>query len=860
MRNLTYVFCAAVLLSACGGDEDPAGSAGDQPPPVQTLAGDSGKADGRVFEVLDYFTDTLGLDLVDFLEIEADLASDALNAALDVVEFADVEVDPTRLYGVDAVPDERDGVFIVQDIAGLHSDLLRRFGEQDFVAQLNGMRRAALERGDHKYFGESRFRVQLGGGKSFNTGAAGWSVGVGFDAGRDVTATVVAGYDAEIDDILRAPLGSISDIRHWVLPRNVDDLESLTVGESVGLRGQGRVGLNAGASVPVFAFADGGVVTVSARFALGARAQLVGELDIQIMRGEGDDLFVDVGVGNAKVQGAHAALEPSYGLAPIPALYEFQILGREFELGDVADKVAKNVFRKALRYTGLDRSGVRGEVEISQDRVTVNRFRFDLAQRGAELDKAIILAAGGDVRMAQTLADRSDSGVQSLVSLEREFNARRTYVGAQLAGMRWFTEEAERQGTVFVETPDGVREFVIDEISRDTGRWFDESGWDRQVVVAQRWQDGQFVGATSNLRLIMRESDRWARRDAVLDHLDAMLLPAVGFEGLYEQLGPQADQLIGLLSDVCDCSEFDDDNTCVGLDDDCVADAIEDGTVPAWRTATRQAADDALLKVSDAGLAGEFDPASKLAADLMNVKLAMSDVIDGEAGRTVSYSKGLLLLDARITQAGLDAIFRDTDSTQFQNRMTELLRLIVHDRFRKDYGRAKDNALDKVDAESDRLEDLTKIFDESRDEYGSIADAAAIRIAGAPIGEGARVLVTEEGDANEDELTIRTIAHEKGAMSARFVDALLDRANDRSFLEGFLEVLTLGLADPVGFRDTHLVAYTLLSLSPQSERELLVNLEFDDDDAPEPVRAYLRGANADLIEAGEFDLDTLLGR
>jgi len=41
---------------------------------------------------------------------------------------------------------------------------------------------------------------------------------------------------------------------------------------------------------------------------------------------------------------------------------------------------------------------------------------------------------------------------------------------------------------------------------------------------------------------------------------------------------------------------------------------------------------------------------------------------------------------------------------------------------------------------------------------------------------------------------------------------------------------------------------------------MLISLEFEDDDAPEAVRAYMRGAEADLIEAGEFDLDTLLGR
>ncbi len=71
------------------------------------------------------------------------------------------------------------------------------------------------------------------------------------------------------------------------------------------------------------------------------------------------------------------------------------------------------------------------------------------------------------------------------------------------------------------------------------------------------------------------------------------------------------------------------------------------------------------------------------------------------------------------------------------------------------------------------------------------------------------------------------------------------------------ELFTLGLANPLGFESHHLVAYTLLSLAEPGEREVLVDLDFEEDGFAD-VSAYLRGRDADFIGAGDFDLDALL--
>ena len=69
--------------------------------------------------------------------------------------------------------------------------------------------------------------------------------------------------------------------------------------------------------------------------------------------------------------------------------------------------------------------------------------------------------------------------------------------------------------------------------------------------------------------------------------------------------------------------------------------------------------------------------------------------------------------------------------------------------------------------------------------------------------------------------------------------------------------LSLGLADPLGFESHHLVAYTLLTFMEPSERELLTEMDFQEEHF-EDLRAYSRGADADLIRAGQYDLELLL--
>ena len=65
----------------------------------------------------------------------------------------------------------------------------------------------------------------------------------------------------------------------------------------------------------------------------------------------------------------------------------------------------------------------------------------------------------------------------------------------------------------------------------------------------------------------------------------------------------------------------------------------------------------------------------------------------------------------------------------------------------------------------------------------------------------------------------------------------------------------------LGTTEHQILTYTLLRLSHPWETEFLVNMRFGDAPfIPIPnVSLYGRGQNAKLIDAGRFDLQTLLG-
>ena len=258
-------------------------------------------------------------------------------------------------------------------------------------------------------------------------------------------------------------------------------------------------------------------------------------------------------------------------------------------------------------------------------------------------------------------------------------------------------------------------------------------------------------------------------------------------------------------------------------------------------------------------LDGAYDPASAGAEDiaraLMRLKLDLSAFLEAGTFSDVA-GKTAMLTDVRVSMEGLDHVFRTTDGMAFEARVRELLTLFLCRRF-KDADVTRRKLEGDLDDEAERIAGVRAIYEAGRAEYLALDDAAGVRLAGRPVGNGAFVLSAVGAESTE--ATIRSLAERKGALATRVLDDIIDRSEQLDLLEKLFKVVTLGLGDLRGFEPHHLAAYTVLSLVPPQHREVLATLEFEEE-AFDDVRLYAKGEGADLIEAGEFDLDRLLGR
>ena len=77
------------------------------------------------------------------------------------------------------------------------------------------------------------------------------------------------------------------------------------------------------------------------------------------------------------------------------------------------------------------------------------------------------------------------------------------------------------------------------------------------MLTSQSWQNGEYVGAKSNLRLTVTESDKFTERDQILDHVDAALLGVMDFDTAYVQLTRDFEELheVDMYCDECNSNE-----------------------------------------------------------------------------------------------------------------------------------------------------------------------------------------------------------------------------------------------------------------------------------------------------------------
>lgn len=828
------------LVAACAAEEEPA------LPQASSVSGGTGKADGVVYEVKDFFRHNKWLPIDDLLGRVAELATDQVNDLLANLPYAEIKLSETRLYSLEGGSMD---MVETDSLAKLVTGLTGRFGAGDFAAQVNELRQGHLAHSEDEVYAEAEFRVSVGQELSFTIDPHDVDVRFGFLPNQTLTSRTVTTHDKAWQALVEAPLVSAKEARGFILPRDVEDIRGMKPGESVTLVGQGVLGFNVGANIPIYTFEPTSTLFVSTRLALGAKVLLKGRLDCQLVRGEGDVAWLEVGMGEWSIQEIHVALRDGYGLTAIPAMLSFEVLGQDVVLGEIAEDVVNRYLRKQdwLRF------GVHFDAEHHESRVTIQRYAFDLSQGQGEVADALTQGFAGDLRLAQTLADREYGAVTELVSFTRDIETWRTSFGAFASSMRFFTETLETTGVVTIEQGDQAQTILLDQLQESAGKFWTKWSHKRLLLRSETWAGGTLLDAAANLRLSVVESDKFTARDQVLDHVDSVLLSVVDFDTLYYLVNLEYEKLQHEVDKHCE--ECDDDSWhCENEYEECVDALISPEEVEEWKALLGDVRNTVLEGVFGDHYDPEFTGPGLLAGQLLDLKLALSAVQELPAAFSDTTGRTALLSDLRISMGGLDQLFREVTPQQFEARLAEVMMLIISKRSKASDDKYE-KAVSKVENNLDKLREMRNLYAAARDAYLEVDEVTRVTVDGGAIGNRAMVIVPANDEPGA--YTLRTLSDRKGLLAAALVDDLIDRADKLGVLGWLAELFTLGLADPLGFESHHLVAYTLLSLAHPGEREVLVDMDFEEDGFAD-VSAYLRGRDAEFIGAGDFDLDALL--
>jgi hypothetical protein len=845
MRSLRTIFallvCLPAILAACGEE-----TAKDQQ--VGTLSGGTGKADGIAYEIKDFFRHNRYLPIDDLMGQLAELATDELNDQLSIIPFADIRISDAQVYSVDG---ESLDFVETRSLAQLTTDLLSRFGANSFSAKLNDIRTRHLQFTDDSVYAEAQFKVDLGHDFHFSVSPGDVDVRFGFLPNQQLVSRTVSAHKGSLPALVQAPLESVKQARGFILPTKLDDVLSMKPGEAVTLEGTGVIGFNVGANIPIFSFDPVSVFFVTTRVSIGGRVLLNGRIDCQVIRGEQDDAWLEVGISDWTIKGLNVGLANGYGLMGLPDLAAVDVFGKEYVLGEIAEDLLNNYMRKK----GWFSVGVSYSSESQKQRMTVERFRFRLNRGEGEVGEALVQGLGGDLRLAQTLADREYGAVEQVISFTRDIDTHRSRFGAHVSSMKFFSENMETTGAVTIVNGDSMQKLLLEEIQHSEGKFFTDWKYRRVLARSEEWVDGVPVSADTNLRLAVSEADKFTARDQVLDHVDAALLSVFDFETLYYTLTEEYERLQHEVDKYCTECDDRDDWSCENEYDKCVDDLIKPEEVEDWKGGLWDLNLAVLPTVDDTPYHDNFVQASELASQLLDLKLALCSVKEVAALFSDTTGRTSLLTDFRISMAGLDRLFEEVTPEQFEDRLAQVLMLIVAKRSKATDDKYK-KAVKKVESSQGNLHEMRKLYAEIRDEYRKLGEISRVTVDGQAIG-GRAMTIVPFLDGKKEKLTMLTLADRKGLLAAQLYDDLLDAAEDYDLLDWVAELFTLGLADPLGFESQHLVNYTLLSLVPAEEREVLLSMDFEEDGFAD-VSAYLRGQDAEFIGAGQFDLDALL--
>lgn len=815
------------------------GSPTDEQPPVEVIGPDSvtcegPKCDGLADTFRDAYDDMRNLSLDDLTVLSAGLATDGLNDALSNVPYATISISPTALYGAHQ---ETLGQTVVHDMAQLRSGLSDRFGERAFATRVIELRQQhAASTGS--IWGESHFAIGPNLGHNWNFNAGEEVVGnVGFTASAQIETVVIAPYADKRESIVDAPLAAVRETRGWIVPRDLSDVQTMAPGESLAMRGQGALGFNLGVGIPYLIGTVGSTVSLNARLNLGARVALNGKLDVQLIRGAGNDAWVDVGIDEQTVRAFRVAVTSGFGVSGLPSV-DLNLGVGNFDVTRLAERALEKQLNKSLN------AELAATTNKETTRMTVARFRFDLSRVGADdFNGALEQAMRGDLRLAQALANRGDAGVAQELDLTKDARSESNYVGFRFLGMEFYRANSFDTGTISIESDGTNQTLLFSELERKSGLFFTDRQYEWRKVVSVKTQDGRLVTADNNARMTIREGDKFLGRDQMLDHVDPLIAYLVGFVPLWSDVNVLADALAETIDKSCVGPTAGSSSAERRAYDECIAALPSSPDVVAQRNAVEAAVNVALGEVWQ-GFDARFASSNDIARRAMDFKLALINRVDRTDVQFFG-PEGRMLTQIRFSDDALETMMVPGRHEQFRQVVEDVLRLMASRRG-SDVERKQKDVDAYIERRVERLDDIAQLYALATVDWADLEDISQVTLQGMRIGDyGHMVLVPEDAPNDVD---LGSIAEHKGRIIESLIPEMVDLAKRGIFRD---------LGEPEEF----VIAYALLWMADPSSVELLVNYVFDDDDplAFDDLDLYGRGTS-ELIDAGKFDLDQLLGK
>jgi hypothetical protein len=790
---------------------------------------------GEARELKDLYRDFRNLDLDDLLNVSAGMATDELNNVLSVSPYFELEIEPTEVY---VLAEDAQNDVTAHNLDKLVSGLAEKFGEKELTTQVNAVRRRHLQSSGDDAFAESAFEIEAGLHNwqlsSGGFGDGNWSIG--FTADARLQARVVSAHDSERDALYEAPLAAIKTSRGFVLPRSVEDLRGLKPGESYALNGRGRLGMNLGVGVP-FLISAVDAVAYNLVVSAGMRTMLEGEIDVQVVRLEGDEIVVDVGVDKAKVKSAGIAIHDGWGVHGLIET-EFQIGSLSLDIGRVVDKALQKELSKKLRL-------VDGSINTTTERsrLSVARFRVNLehATPGSPVELALQQALKADIRLAQALSNRYEPGINAEFELTRSGVATTSYAGIDIFGLSFYRKKQVEEGHIVVQTPGGARSIYFDSLHKEGGSFLTKHGYGRIGLAGMRFDPTHPSGGQSEANVIyqLMEGDKKMERDKLLDHLDGIIL-GIGGEQAFQAVEIPGNEMERYVEEACPNSQAFDPCRIEVLGHSKVAQLMQQGE-DGLAAATTHLADGPRDLVREAG----------------KLRITGQMAYEPHAGWTGPPTT--IVVDYRLDDDALANVLTQHSRADFEYAVRAYLRVSEIKR-RDEPGEIEEDRADMWRDVSGAVENAGAIYADYQKRYGHALEAERLTLPAHPeLGEmGPRAIeirfpVSSGNVPNYEEAAAKSLGRARAKVATDLVDALIDELDDET-----------------SKNSEQVVAYSLLFLTPADSTDLRLDIDFDLDDGwsqsypqyrdagYQSLDIYAKGPAVSPIDGGLFELDELL--